>query len=83
MAQSKRMSLLEAVTDTTVSFLLSLALNYYALPYLIGLHPNIWQSIGMTLLFSIVSIIRGYYRRRFFEWWGGIRIEFAALGKGS
>jgi uncharacterized membrane protein YwzB len=76
--QSKAMSLAEATANTVVSFLVSVAVNFYCLP-LLGLNPSIGQSIAMTVLFSVISIVRGYYLRRFFEWLNALKAELIEM----
>lgn len=67
MVQSKKHSLLETCCQTGTGFLVAFLLNYFCLPWF-GYHPDVLQSIWMTLLFCSASIVRGYYLRRLFNW---------------
>lgn len=62
MKQSRKMSGLEAATNTLVGFLLALALQVAIFPNL-PLTTNIWIVIAFTLL----SLARSYVLRRLFE----------------
>lgn len=67
MAQSKKMSLVEATTQSVVAFMLSIWVNLYALPWW-GFHDvTLADSIGITVLMTVISFVRGYIVRRFFE----------------
>lgn len=68
MSQSRKHSLAEAVFNNVVSFTIAYAVNLIAIPA--------FQSSGMTgremafwltLTFSVISIIRQYIIRRFFN----------------
>jgi len=64
--QTRKLSILEAITNTLVGFLISLALVNVVLP-MYGFDINFTQSVSMTIIFSIASIIRGYIIRRFYH----------------
>jgi hypothetical protein len=78
MAQSKRMSLVEAVANNAIAFVISVFANFAILP-LFGMHPNLWQSVGMVSAFTVISIIRGYYVRRLFEYLAALKLELATM----
>lgn len=64
--QSRRHSLLEACLNTLSGFviavLLQLAVNkYHNLPLTFG------QSVGVTLIFTVASVVRSYIWRRIFN----------------
>ena len=64
--QSKRDSLMEAVTNTTVGFFVSL-LTWAALAPIMGI-PLVWsQNFIITAVFTVVSVIRSYILRRAFN----------------
>lgn len=66
--QSRRMSMVEQVCNVGSGFLISLMVwIYIILPYLkidVPLHDN----VIVTLIFTVVSIIRGYTWRRVFNY---------------
>jgi hypothetical protein len=68
MTQSRRMSLIEAVTNTVVGYLLALIVQLVAFP-LFGLDVTLADNIAIALLFTAVSIARSYVLRRLFERW--------------
>jgi hypothetical protein len=67
MAQSRVMSLVEVATSSLIGFVVSIFSNWAVLP-LFGMHPSFHQSFWITLIFMVISIVRGYLVRRFFSW---------------
>jgi hypothetical protein len=65
--QSKRMSAVEAITNTTVGFVIALVCQVWIVSYY-GIKTTFQQDVLMTTFFTGVSIIRGYMVRRFFNW---------------
>ncbi|WP_324171969.1 DUF7220 family protein [Sulfurimonas sp.] len=65
--QNKRMSLIETVAGTAVGFLISLVLVNIVLP-LYDFDVKLGQSVAITFIFTVVSMIRGYGIRRFFNY---------------
>ena len=66
MAQSKRGSLIEAVTNTVVGYVLAVATQFAVFPTL-GLRVGVFENLGLGLIFTAVSLIRGYALRRLFN----------------
>lgn len=66
MTQSRVMSLVEVVTGSVIAFAVAIWANYAVMP-LFGFQVNVKQSVAMTALFTIISIIRSYLVRRLFE----------------
>jgi hypothetical protein len=66
MTQSRRMSLVEAVSNTVIGYLLALIVQLIAFP-LFGLDVSLADNIAIALLFTAVSIARSYTLRRLFE----------------
>jgi hypothetical protein len=64
--QTKKQSFLESVTNTAIGFIISLASTFVIFP-LMGLHSTAGKNIVITLFFTLVSILRGYVIRRFFN----------------
>ena len=65
MEQSRVMSLVEVMTSSLIGFVVSIFANWAVLP-LFGMHPSFSQSMRITLIFMVISIIRAYLVRRFF-----------------
>lgn len=68
MAQSKRGSLIEAVTNTVVGYALAVATQFAVFPTF-GLRVGVVENLGLGLIFTAVSLARGYVLRRLFERW--------------
>jgi hypothetical protein len=66
MTQSRRMSLVEAVTNTMVGYLLALIVQLISFP-LFGLEVSLADNLAIALIFTAVSIARSYTLRRLFE----------------
>lgn len=66
MSQSKRHSIMEAVTSTAVGFLVTWFAGMAIYP-LVGIQVTTSQNTVVVLLFTVVSLIRGYVLRRAFN----------------
>lgn len=64
--QTKKQSFFEAVTNTAVGFLISLAATFIIFP-LVGFESSASKNIIVTLFFTAVSIARGFFIRRYFN----------------
>lgn len=67
MMQTRRQSLIETVAGVAIGFLLSIAASFVVYP-LFGHSFTLSQNIGITIIFTVLSIARGYGVRRFFNW---------------
>ena len=64
--QRRSLSAMEAVTSTAIGFAVSLALTFTVLPafgYAVTA-PHAW---GITVIYTVVSVVRAYAVRRFFN----------------
>ena len=61
--QTKKKSLIEAVSNTTVGFILN------AILYHLIFSRSCIESVSVVLFFTIISIARTYIIRRVFEKW--------------
>ena len=68
MNQSRRMSLIEAVTNVAVGYVLAVATQIIVFPWF-GLRPSIGQSLALGGVFVGISLLRSYALRRLFEHW--------------
>lgn len=68
MKQSRRMSLIEAVTNVAVGYVLAVATQIVVFPRF-GLHPSIGQNLALGGVFVGISLLRSYALRRLFEHW--------------
>ena len=66
MAQSRRMSLIEAVTNVVAGFGVAVAVQMAVFP-LFGIEASFHDALGIGAIFTAVSILRSYLIRRVFE----------------
>jgi hypothetical protein len=66
MKQTKLMSFLETTLSTAIGFAVALATQILIFP-LFGFNPSISENLVITLIFTVVSIARGFLLRRLFE----------------
>ena len=66
MSQSRLSSLVEAVINTAIGFVISLALTAMVLPAY-GHAVTLAQNLQITSIFTIASILRSYALRRWFN----------------
>lgn len=66
MGQSKFSSLIEACINTAIGFLTTLVLAPIVYP-IFGHAFTLAQNLGITAIFTVVSILRGYAVRRWFN----------------
>jgi uncharacterized membrane protein YbhN (UPF0104 family) len=66
MKQTKRKSLIESIAQTLIGLITSILIQFILYP-IMGIPVTIFQNIIITLVFFIVSIIRGYLVRRLFD----------------
>ena len=66
MRQSRLMSLVEAVANVVVGFLVAVATQIVVFP-IVGLQVSPGQNVQVALAFTAVSICRSFLLRRLFE----------------
>ncbi len=66
MTQSRRMSLIEAITNVAVGYALAVATQIVVFPWF-GLHPNLRENLAISFLFTGISLMRSFALRRLFE----------------
>ena len=66
MTQSRTMSLIEAVTNVVVGYMLAIATQLLVFP-LFGIEAALHEHLAIGLAFVAVSLARGYVLRRVFE----------------
>ena len=65
--QTKKQSFIEVNISTVIGFMVSYMLSYTVLP-LYGTEQSHSVSFQITLIYTIASVLRGYYVRRLFNW---------------
>ena len=69
MSQSRLSSLAETCISIAIGFVVSLGINAVVMPAY-GHHVTMADNLGMTTIFTVASIARGYLVRRAFNRWG-------------
>lgn len=64
--QTKKQSFLETIVNTFIGFAISLIATFIILP-LFGIESTVAKNIGITMCFTVISILRGYVVRRYFN----------------
>lgn len=64
--QSKRESMIETLTSVFVGWLIGVILNLTILP-LFNYNITVVDSLWVSLIFTVISVVRGYLIRRFFN----------------
>ncbi len=70
MAQTKKQSLFESVVNVLVGFWVAVLIQVLVFP-LFEIEATFAENLAISLVFTIVSILRGYILRRFFVWYHG------------
>ena len=70
--QTKLESLEESIFNVVVGYTVSVLAAYIVLPWFGFTTITGLQSMGIGLVFTVISIARSYILRRFYEW-GGLR----------
>ena len=64
--QSKKESFIETLTSVFVGWLIGVILNMLVLP-LFDYNITVVDSLWVSLIFTAISVVRGYVIRRFFN----------------
>ena len=64
--QTKRQSAIESLTSTTIGIIIGIVLNVTILP-IFGYPVSLSDSLWISVIFTAVSVIRGYVVRRWFN----------------
>lgn len=68
MSQTRKGSAAEAVINMLVGLTISMIANALVFP-LYGFHPSLLDNIGITLIYTVISLARSYCLRRLFNRW--------------
>lgn len=66
MRQSKKHSFVEACTSTAIGFVVAVIGTFFVV-WALDIESTPVKNIKMTIFFTILSIIRGYFIRRWFD----------------
>ena len=64
--QTKRQSAIESLTSTTIGIIIGIVLNLTILP-IFGYPVSLSDSLWISVIFTVISIIRSYIIRRWFN----------------
>ena len=64
--QTKKWSMIESLTSVGIGWFIGVILNMLVLP-LFDYNITVIDSLWVSLIFTVVSVIRGYVIRRFFN----------------
>lgn len=68
MTQSRWLSLVEAVTNIAVGYVLAVITQILVFPWF-GIHPSLGENLAIGSMFTGISLLRSYALRRLFERW--------------
>lgn len=66
--QSRRRSLIEAITNVVVGYALAVLTQVVVFPWF-GLEVSLSENLAIGALFVAISLVRSYALRRLFERW--------------
>lgn len=66
MKQSRAMSAVESVSNVVVGYALAVGTQFAIFP-LFGIRVGVVENLGIGVVFTVVSLVRSYALRRFFE----------------
>ena len=67
MKQSKWESFLESAVSTSVGFVISMAAWQFVVAPMFGYGMSIHENLGITGIFTFISVVRQYFVRRVFD----------------
>ena len=67
MSQSKRGSLTETVVSTAIGYTVAVLTQVAIFP-LFDLHVSATDNLLIAAVFTVISLVRGYWVRRLFNW---------------
>ena len=68
MKQSRLQSFIESNANTFIGFVGSLLIWEFVIKPWLGLTTSLLENLTVTCIFTVWSIIRGYFVRRYFNW---------------
>lgn len=66
-SQSKKASLVEALSNTVIGFAINYTANLVILPLFFGHSISLAANFGMGLIYTVISVARSYVLRRWFN----------------
>jgi|TARA_R110000822_G_scaffold12473_7_gene45134 hypothetical protein len=66
MSQTKKQSIIEVIANTVVGFIISVGVSVLLFP-LMGIPVTFGENLGITLIFTVISLVRSFVMRRIFN----------------
>lgn len=66
MSQSRTGSIIETIVNTAIGWLVNFCANFVVLP-LFGYHITVRDNIAIGVIYTLISIVRGFVIRRVFN----------------
>ena len=66
--QTRKSSVLEAVLNTTSGFIVAMLVWQFLVAPLFSYHVTLADNFWLTLIFTVVSVVRNYVWRRIFNY---------------
>lgn len=66
MAQTRRGSVVEVLVSVAIGLTVSMVANHFVFP-LYGFQPSLISNAQITLIYTVISVARGYAVRRLFN----------------
>lgn len=73
--QTKLESIIESILNTISAYIISVMTYYYLIPLFTDYSPTFKESNIVVILFTIISIFRNYFWRRFFNKRVSLKLE--------
>lgn len=72
--QKKSHSFIEVCLNTAIGYAVAVLSQYIVFPYF-HIYTSIESNLKIGAIFTIVSIVRSYFVRRLFNWWGSRELK--------
>tara|TARA_R110000744_G_scaffold16476_1_gene45392 strand:+ start:1358 stop:1570 length:213 start_codon:yes stop_codon:yes gene_type:complete len=66
MSQTNKQSIIEVIANTVVGFIISVGVSVLLFP-LMGIPVTFGENLGITLIFTVISLVRSFVMRRIFN----------------
>lgn len=66
-SQSRTHSLFESIVNMAVGFVINFTIQYFVFAYL-NAHVSLTENFALSVLYTIISIVRSYGLRRLFNY---------------
>lgn len=67
MSQSRTDSFMEAAVNIAIGLVISTVANHFVLPAVLNVHMTLGQNVVISVIFTVISLVRSYTIRRLFN----------------